>query len=170
MLTAELFLPTVSGDGGTYATLAKMKSLARSGAAHPLVRATAAALVRDASADGVLHAKLIRSFLDDHILFLRDLSTAEALYHPVDLLREIQQKGMAQCDCEDVAMLAAALGMSIGLRARFTVLAFRPGGPFQHVYCDLSDGAGRVWIDDDITRPSQMFESVFPTRTYRTEV
>src|SRR3954469_18866448 len=103
MLTAELFLPPVAGDGGTYATLAKMKSLARNGAAHPLVRATAAAIVRDSSADGVLQAKLIRDWVDDHVIFLRDLSTAEALYHPVDLLREIQQKGFAQCDCEDVA-------------------------------------------------------------------
>lgn len=170
MLSAELFLPPVSGDGGTYATLARMKSLAKSGAATPSVRATAASIVREANADGILHARLIRSWLEDHIIFLRDLSTAEALYHPADLIREIAQKGQAQCDCEDVAMLAAALGMSVGLRARFVVLAFRKGGPYQHVFTELSDSTGRVWIDDDITRPSQMFDTIRPTRTYKTEV
>lgn len=171
MLTAELFMPPVVGDGGTYATLAKMKSLVRSGAANPLVRGTAARFVRDSTpSDALLHARLIREWVDGNTIFLRDLSTAEALYHPGDIIKEIQQRGIAQVDCEDVAMLAAALGVSIGLRARFVVLAFRPGGPFQHVYTELSDPAGRIWIDVDTTRPSQMFDSLFPTRTFKTEV
>lgn len=170
MLSAELFMPPVLGDGGTYATLAKMRSLANQGAAIPLVRATAASLVMEADPNGILHARLIRGWLEDHVIFLRDLSTAEALYHPADLVLAIQRDGQVQCDCEDVAMLAAALGLSIGLRARFTVLAFRPGGPFQHVYTELSDPAGQVWIDCDITRPSQLFDSVQPTRMFTVEV
>lgn len=170
MLLAELFIPPTLGDGGTYATLAKMKSLVRTAAAHPLVRATAAALVRSTASNGVIHARIIRGWVEDHTIFLRDISTAEALYHPAGVLKQIQRQGVAQLDCEDVAMLAAALGVSIGLRARFVVLAFRPGGPFQHVYADLSDAAGRRWIDVDTTRPSQLFDSVHPTRTFRTEV
>jgi hypothetical protein len=170
MLSAELFLPPVLGDGGTYATLGKMRTLAQSGARNPLVRATAARLVELTEPNGILHAKLIRSWLEDHIIFLRDISTAEALYHPADLVLAIQRDGQVQCDCEDVAMLAAALGMSIGLRARYVVLAFRPGGPFQHVYADLSDINGRLWIDCDITRPSQLFDSIHPTRSVKVEV
>lgn len=172
MLTAELFMPPVSGDGGTYATLARMKSLSRggAGASNPLVRAIAASLVRSATPDGILHARLIRNWLEDHTIFLRDISTAEALYSPAVLAAAIQRDGVVQCDCEDVAMLAAALGLSIGLRARFVVLAFRQGGPFQHVYTELSDGAGQRWIETDITRPSQMFASIHPTRAHKTEV
>lgn len=170
MLSAELFLPPVLGDGGTYATLGKMKSLARSGASSPVVRGIAARLVQQVEPNGILHARLIRGWLEDHIIFLRDLSTAEALYHPAELVLAILKDGQVQCDCEDVAMLAAALGLSIGLRARYVVLAFRPGGPFQHVYTDLSDASGRMWIDCDITRPSQLFDSVQPTRIVAVEI
>ena len=63
MLSAELFLPPVPGDGGTYATLGRMKSLARSGAATPIVRATAAGLVRATEPNGILHSRLIRDYL-----------------------------------------------------------------------------------------------------------
>jgi len=170
MLSAELFMPPVLGDGGTYATLAKMKSLAQGAAAIPLVRATAAHILEGASPDGTEEAKLIRGWVQENTAFLRDLSTSEALYHPLEVIIEIQKHGIAQIDCEDVAMLAAALGMSVGLRARFVVLAFRKGGPFQHVFAELAGPQGQMWIDVDTTRPSQMFESVFPTRTFRTEV
>ena len=67
-------------------------------------------------------------------------------------------------------MLAAALAMSIGLRVRFVVLAFRATGTFHHVFAVLSDRTGRPWLDFAITRPSLIVDSVFPSRTFRTEV
>lgn len=158
MLAAHLFLPSFTGDGGTYETLAKMRSMARADASKPTVRAIAASIISEASdQDGTLHARLIRMWLENHTIFVRDPSTGEALYSPEATAQEIQRNKVAHLDCEDVAMLAASLGMSIGLIARYTVLAFEKNGPFAHVYADLADQRRGVWIEQDITRPSQWF-------------
>jgi transglutaminase-like putative cysteine protease len=158
MLAAHMFLPGATGDAGTYQTVAKMQQMARADASKPTVRAIAASIVEGAAdQNGTLHARLIRMWLESHTIFTRDPSTGEALYTPEDTAQEIQRNKVAHVDCEDVAMLAAALGMAVGLVARYVLLAFAANAPFQHVYTDLADPRQRVWVEQDITRPAQWF-------------
>lgn len=165
-MPATYFLPT--GDGAVYATLAKMRSLAHQGAINPLVRATASSLVRGVPGTASsLQIRIIRDWLCNHVLFLRDPINAEALHTADWMIRSVLTTGCVQVDCDDVALLAAALGMSIGLRARFVVLAFSsPKAPFRHVYTDLSGPVKIQWAELDITRSSQEFAGLAITRRH----
>lgn len=94
--------------------------------------------------------------------FLRDPAGVELVHHPRVLLDRLRKEGYVQGDCDDAAILGAALGKVIGLPARFVVVGFRgPRGPLTHVYAEVSDGSR--WVDLDVTAPAQGFV-VPPTR------
>lgn len=142
------------GDEGVQTTLGYMARLALRGAVTPECRGVAARCVLGSGRDPMFHARLLRDWVDTHTEFLADPTHAEGLTPPEKLVRSIAQRGIAQCDCDDVAMLAAALGLSIGLRARFVVVAFGVApSPFAHVWCDLAGPAGTQWLSVDPTRP-----------------
>lgn len=154
------------GDTGTMATLQVMRTLARQGALDPVVRLAASAVVRGlAPASGVEQAQAVRAWVTDHTAFLADPLYAEALHMPGWQVRQILTRGLVAVDCDDVAMLAAALGLSIGLRARFVVVGFSsPNAPFRHVWCDLAPVTRDVWVAIDPTRPQQALDRVPVTR------
>lgn len=169
-MLADLFVPA-PGDTGTYNSLSKMKVFARRSAVHPLVRQTAVKIVEGApDNDGQFHARLIRDWIEKNTRFLPDPSIAEAFYLPQGVIAEVLTGKVARIDCEDVAMLAAALGMAIGLRARYNVVAFSPKGPYSHVWTDLASPYKRQWTQMDVTRPSQAFFGLPMYRQYTTEV
>ena len=139
------------GDAGTLATLDMMRVAALDGSVSPVVRNVAAQLVAGTERDPLLHANLLGNWVIQHTEFLPDPSTAEALLLPADAIARIANVGVCQCDCDDVAMLAAALGLSIGLRARFVAVSFsrEPGAPFAHVWADLGEPSGDQWLTVD---------------------
>lgn len=142
------------GDEGVQTTLNYMAQLALRGAVTPECRGVAARCVLGTGRDSRFHARLIRDWVDGHTEFLADPTHAEGLTPPEKLVTVIASRGIAQCDCDDVAMLSAALGMSIGLRARFVVVAFgSESSPFAHVWCDLAGPDGAQWLPVDPTRP-----------------
>lgn len=138
----------------------------------PLVRQMAASIV-----DGIpglqssLQIRAIRNWIEDHVGFLRDPRGMELLWTPELMVRTILTKGHLNVDCDDVATLAAALGLSIGLRARFVLVGFHtPAAPFRHVWTDLADPRGSSWIDLDTTRPSQPYAMAAISRRTTQEV
>ncbi len=148
MLYGSYFIPT--GDAGTIATLDKMREVAAASALSWNVRDVAAQLLQGSDRDPMLHATLLGNWVIQHTEFLPDPSNAEAILVPDDALRLIARDGIVQCDCDDVAVLAAALGMSVGLRARLVAVAFDPSGaPFAHVWTDLGDPSGHQWLTVD---------------------
>lgn len=164
--------PIPSGDAGTYAVLAKMRSLARGGRISPLVRHVAASIV-----DGIpgmqsrLQIVAIRNWIEDHVAFLRDPKGVETLYTPDVLLRTVLTRGHVNVDCDDVATLAASLGLAIGLRARFVVVGFHsPNAPFRHVWTDLAAPGTSRWLDLDTTRPAQSLATAAISRVHHMEV
>lgn len=159
-----------SGDAGTYAVLAKMRSIARSAISNPLTRHTAASIT-----DGIVSPRLqiiaIRQWIEDHVLFQRDPVGVETLHTPEVMLRAVLTRGYAAVDCDDVAILAAALGLAVGLRARFVVVGFHsPSAPFRHVWTDLSPARSAQWIDLDTTRPDQALAVAAISRRHHMEV
>jgi transglutaminase-like putative cysteine protease len=109
-------------------------------------------------------------WISDHTEFLPDPSPAEWLLDPVQSLDLILRDGVAQLDCDDVATLAAAMALSIGLRARFVVAAFHtPKAPYQHVWTEVSPSGGR-WTPIDPTRPAQGFRAFPISRLFVEEV
>jgi len=81
----------------------------------------------------------------------------EMLHGPAWQVQQIRARGIVQVDCDDVAMLAAALGKAVGLRARFVVVGFDSRtAPYRHVWAELSPRARvPMWSEMDVTRPAQ---------------
>lgn len=126
------------GDANVRETLRAMRDMARAVIVHPLVRQTAATAVEFASPrDRSEQAYALRAWMADHLRFLRDPAGLEYVQPPLKLLTEIRDRYYTVGDCDDIATLGAALGLSIGIPARFRALAFSPTGPMQHVVADL---------------------------------
>lgn len=148
------------GDAGITATVAHMARLARARSLDPRLRDTAVSIVRFIDGrDPTLQARLLRDWIDARVHFLPDPTLAEALHDPIDVLATIAREGIARVDCDDVATLVAALGLSIGLHPRLVVAAFSPSRRFSHVWTELATPCG--WLPIDPTRP---LHSPRPTR------
>lgn len=152
------------------ATVARMRDLARRASVHPALRQVAGRLVEGIGGSAwALQARILRDWVTDRVRFLPDPTYAETLHDPLWSLDQILTRGQVQLDCDDVAMLAAALGLSIGLRARFVVVAFlSPNAPYTHVWADL--GNGRSWVTVDPTRPLQGLAGLPISRVHYAEV
>ena len=151
--------PIPGGVWGTRTIVGYMKRLVREGKVSPLVRDLALSITRGVPGrDGLAQAVAIRNWLAINVDFTRDPSGAELLYTPQRLARILTERGPPlRIDCDDVAVLAAALGASIGLRARFQFVGFlSPRAPIRHVWAELASPSGdRRWVQQDVTRTSQ---------------
>lgn len=127
------------GDGQTRATLGLMAREARAAAITPRLVAAATDAVRYADGtDPAALAGAVDAWVRDRFGFLPDpVMHGDWIRTPDKLLREISEYGIARGDCDDVATLVAALGMGVGLRARFSAVAFDTGGPYEHVFAEL---------------------------------
>ena len=145
------------GDPGTFAVLERMRELATVRAVSPLVRTTAIdAIDGERPRDTVGQIRALRDWLERRVRYLDDPDTSELLHDPEIVLETIARDGVARIDCDDAAMLGAALGKSIGRPARFVVIAFSgPDAPFEHVWAELADDDGE-WHELDITRPADV--------------
>lgn len=145
------------GDFGTMQTIQHMRRIVNDATGDPLTRRTAASIgIAHGGKHGYPQARGIRAYLDERCVFLRDPSNRELLHHPAVMLQDILRQGYTAVDCDDVAILGAALGKAIGLRARFVVVGFSsPTAPFRHIWTELSDPHKIRWVECDITRPSQ---------------
>ncbi len=143
------------GDAGTRATLRLMAELARAGGLESRVRNAAADAVLDTT-NPIERIEALAAWIQHFTQFLPDPVHAEALVPAAVSVDKIQSRGLFQGDCDDVAVLAAAMGMSIGLRARFAAVAFHaPEAPFAHVWAELSPAEFDEWVIIDPTRPGQ---------------
>jgi transglutaminase-like putative cysteine protease len=149
------------GDYGSQQTLQRMRDLVNSSLSVPLVVETAngiAAMVAPRDYLGI--AQAIRGWMQRNFHFVRDPVGVELLRDPVYLLQQWQQTGRIFGDCDDAAVLGAALGKANGIGARFVAVGFQAGGPLLHVFTVLTgkrdSGMGSLGagVDLDITRPA----------------
>lgn len=165
--------PLPASDFGTHLTLAAMRGMVVREFMNPTVRLVATDVVRGIGGkDGVEQAHAIRDFLEQHTEFLRDPDGVEMLHGPVWQLQQILSRGVVQVDCDDVAMLGAALAKAVGLRARFMAAAFLdPKSPYRHVWAEIGPRtAPPTWIELDVTRPAQGLPFGYISRLLPVEV
>lgn len=140
------------GDAGAIGTLKRMAELARRSSIHPSVVSMARAIIQPAGRNQVgEQIELIRQWVQDHTKWLPDPLGAEYLIPPELLLPKIAATGQAQGDCDDVALLAAALLRAVGIPAGFRAVAFTPARNLSHVFA--LGWNGRNWCELDTTRP-----------------
>lgn len=110
------------------------------GATHPSVRFLAEKIVRDVAAkDYLSEALAIRYWVNAHVPYLRDPVSVEWMRDPVALIDEMRatgqgnELGIVRADCDEIAMMVAALWMAVGNACDFVTASFLPGGPPTHV-------------------------------------
>lgn len=129
-----------------------MRALVRASVTDPEVVGTAARIAGWAGVrDTYDQAQAVRTWLAGRFRFVRDPVDVELLREPRVLLRGISVDGYAFGDCDDAAVLAAALCMAVGLPVRFVVVAFGrvPLAPYRHVYTEAYTSRG--WTELDVT-------------------
>jgi transglutaminase-like putative cysteine protease len=143
-----------AGDLGTLATVREMRKLVDKGVRNPLTVRLASAIVEGAHGHRASQAMAIRGWLDLRTVYQDDPYGIELLRSVPEMLADIRQRGAAALDCDDVAILGAALGKAVGLRPRFVLFGFEPSGPYRHIFTELATPEG--WVDLDITRPPRL--------------
>jgi transglutaminase-like putative cysteine protease len=102
-------------------------------------------------------AAAIRGYLTRNFHFVQDPHHVEDVRDPRYMVAKINTEGKFLGDCDDAAVLAAALGKAVGLPARFVAVAFAKDGPYKHVLALLypmdKPSMARVPVEMDITRP-----------------
>lgn len=149
------------GDYGAGQTLDRMVSLVNQSLSVPLVVETANGIAASVPPrDYLAISKAIRAWLARNFRFVRDPIGVELLRDPEYQLRQWMTNGFIAGDCDDAAILGAALAKANGIGARFVAVGFRRNGPLVHVYTLLTGrgdgGMGSLGpgVDLDVTRPS----------------
>lgn len=128
-----------------------MAQMTAASSVQPPIRLSAIEIVRSAPQHGFLHEiGLIGAFVRDEIRYVKDVRGVETLHWPAAVM------DLGCGDCDDKAMLCAALLMSIGHECRFVVI--RRNGAWCHVWTQaLCRGK---WINLDTTIPAPLGQTV----------
>ena len=134
------------GFAGTYQTVAEMTKLTTGqwGSRSPKIRALAINILRQAGIPGkdyVGEMVAIHNWVRDNVRYTRDVAGQETLCPP----EEIAFNSRAG-DCDDMAMLDAALLGAIGIPSRFVTIGVTPDS-FSHVYLQAKPKG--TWIPLD---------------------
>lgn len=149
------------GDFGSVQTLQRMRELVNASLSVPMVVEAANGIAATVPPrDYLAIARAIRAWLARNFHFVRDPIGVELVRDPQYQLMQFYNNGYITGDCDDAAVLGAALGKANGIGARFVAVGFQPGGPLLHVYTVLTGrrdgGMGSLasGVDLDVTRPA----------------
>jgi transglutaminase-like putative cysteine protease len=116
-----------SGDGGVTDTLRLMAQVARQYKTNPVIRQTAARIVRGCPGkDDRCEIATLQDWVRSNIRYTGDVYEVETLQTPDYTLRE------KYGDCDDQACLLATMLLAIGIGAAYCALGVG-GGPYSHV-------------------------------------
>ena len=148
--------------------MALMRSIVKKSRSDPDVIAVARSLTEHLAAkDWVGQVRAVFRFVRDRIRYTLDPNDVETLSTPMRLLR------LKQGDCDDKAILLAALLEAIGHPARFKAVGFR-AGELSHVYVETKLEIPAVlkafpdgWIPLDATEIGDIGDLAFPVSEIR---
>jgi len=156
-MTTFSFQSILGGDFGAMQTLAKMRNIANAALRDPVVIEQARQIIEDAGVLGRNEGgkyNAIRQWMLDHLQFLPDPVGVELLATPRYMIDYIRRSHFVSGDCDDAAILGAALGKAVGLRAKMRALSFgSKSRPFSHVYTLLL--VRGQWANLDTTRSTR---------------
>ncbi len=140
------YLVLSGGFQGTDQTVALMRQMAMGqyGSRSTKIRAKAINIIKDAGAPEKNYAaetRAIHNWVRDNIRYVRDVHGQETLSYPEETLFNTKAG-----DCDDLAMLDAALLSAIGVPTRFKVIGVTPER-YSHVY--LQARIGNAWMTLD---------------------
>jgi transglutaminase-like putative cysteine protease len=126
-----------------------MSELVKAGKKNPTVRAKATNLVQSLTPkDWFAEIHTLFNFVQNTIRYVRDIRGVETLHYPEQILA--QEYG----DCDDKAILLAALLEAIGHPTRFVAVGFRPY-QYSHVFTDTRIRNNK-WLSLDPTEMRPM--------------
>ncbi len=109
----------------------------------------------------------IHEWVQKTIRYVRDPVALELLTYPEDLARNIKTG-----DCDDHAMLEAALLGAIGIPTRFVVVGFSVPGSYSHVYLEAKEKADWLPLEPIVKNkpvgwevPAPIARKVYPTNS-----
>lgn len=121
-----------------------MAELVRASARELAVRQTALDLTRTVYATCYEDfVSGVRMFFTRHFRFIDEPD--EMITPPARLLRAIRESGVAWGDCDDGALLAAALFYSLGFAVRFRAILEQTDGSFGHVFTEYRAPNSQLW-------------------------
>jgi len=109
------------------------------------------------------------------VRYTNDAAHVEQIKSPYVALREIETTGTTLLDCDDIACLLAALGLSVGREASFVVVGFdaptvvRLGMPpvYTHVFCRMKEPRSKTWIVCDPVAGPNEAQMLSRVKTYK---
>lgn len=147
--------PLANGDQGTAQTISVMRRLAEGALRDSNFVRKVSDIVRPVAAfDDVGEVKQIYDWVRRNIRFTKDPVTVEKLYPPQELLK------IRSGDCDDLALLTAAMAMTIGYPARWITISTNAESPneFTHIWTEVEapPGSGN-WVAMDTARLDSNF-------------
>ena len=97
------------------------------------------------------------------IRYTNDALHVEQVKSPARILAEIDKTGKCLCDCDDIALLLATMGLVLGREAQFCIVGFTSADVYTHVFTRLMEPRSREWIIVDPvagTRDAEMASRV----------
>lgn len=129
--------PVPGGEAGNMHTVAVMQQVARDRAKDPVVRNAAKEIIRNSQVTDMNYvgeALAIAHWVRHHVRYVRDMAGVEQLHDPLTMLDMIR-RGVAQGDCDDIALLIATLLLSVGHTPFFRIIKYDATAPnFSHIY------------------------------------
>jgi hypothetical protein len=123
---------------GNLDTVEVMKKMAREYSRHDLVKRLATNILhynKIPSHHYLDEARAIGQFVQKHIRYVKDPVGTESLQAPDMMIRMMKDAGYAMGDCDDMALLIAALLMSVGIKPVFRAVKYSENSPsYNHIY------------------------------------
>lgn len=114
-----------------------MINVARNRAGDPLIRKLALNIISDQkipSNNYIDEALALGDYIKNTVRYVRDPSGIEYLQDPLTIISQMQA-GEACGDCDDMALLVAALLLSVGHEPSFAAVRYQDvQGPYNHIY------------------------------------
>jgi hypothetical protein len=123
------------GMQGNLDTVRFMRRVAHQAAGDPAFQRFARLLVNQLPSHNYIDESVaIGEFVQAQVRYAMDPTDYEQLQDPLLLLDDIH-KGIAQGDCDDMALLAASLLLALGHNPFFRVVRYQgKSGPYNHIY------------------------------------
>lgn len=115
-----------------------MTEVARIRSGHPIIRQCAINILDSFQVESHQHrdeAICIGNWVKNNIAYVKDPDFIEYLQDPIKIIQDINTRGQARGDCDDMACFCAALLLSIGHQPYFRAVRYSSKwGHYNHIY------------------------------------